>query len=286
MVDYPITVTVNVVEEEPQETWAQGTGKNPLPSSPVVLSRERERGEREWRVGGECGTNTSVLPLVEFSVTLAVCIKRAAVYGDDGEDQNHHNKPLGKETYSGKFIISNFHSSFRIRRANGTSNTTNATNTTSSNSSSTHRRPSLSTTLTHNHNHSAAPLSSSNANVYHPPHHFASSSNPPTNTQYKYPRDQLLGIFKNMDADKGTALNKVEALLGEWASSPGGSEAGGAANWSRPSENEGAEVCWDKEGTQKPIALKEMDEAEKEVRQDRAFNTGTLANFSSSSREM
>ncbi|RPA75710.1 hypothetical protein BJ508DRAFT_417974 [Ascobolus immersus RN42] len=153
-----------------------------------------------------------------------------------------------------------------IRRPNGTS-TTNATNT-SSTSSSTHRRPSLSTTLTHNHNSSAASLSSSNANVYHPPHHFQNSSSTPTNTQFKYPREQLLSIFKNLEADKSNALNKgVESLLGEWANSSGGGESGGASTWNRASEEQpqGAEVCWDRDGSQKPIALKEMDEAEKEL---------------------
>ncbi|RPA92217.1 hypothetical protein L873DRAFT_1838463 [Choiromyces venosus 120613-1] len=132
------------------------------------------------------------------------------------------------------------------RRANGTSN-------------SAHRRPSLSTTLSHpTSQHSQPPLTPSTSNVYHPPHHFNRSGvGNAVNTTYG--RDDLLGIFKAQEQN-GTLREVKDLMLGDLSSGSGG------GGWGRGGDEAGgAEVCWDKEGGLKPVSLEDMNEEEREL---------------------
>ena len=139
----------------------------------------------------------------------------------------------------------------RSRRANGTSNTS-------------HRRPSLSTTLTHppTSQHSQPPLTPSTSNVYHPPHHF-NRSGAGNVVSTAYAKEDLLSIFKAQEQN-GTLREVKDLMLGDLSSGSGG---GGGGGWGRSGDEVcGAEVCWDKEGGLKPVSLEDMNEEEKEVR--------------------
>ncbi|CUS12741.1 unnamed protein product [Tuber aestivum] len=140
----------------------------------------------------------------------------------------------------------------RSRRANGTSNPS-------------HRRPSLSTTLTHppTSQHSQPPLTPSASNVYHPPHHFnRSGAGNPASTSYG--KEDLLNIFRAQEQN-GTLREVKDLVLGDLGSA-GGSGGGGGGGWGRSGDEAGgAEVCWDKEGGLKPVSLEDMSEEEREL---------------------
>lgn len=131
----------------------------------------------------------------------------------------------------------------RSRRPNGTS--------------SSHRRPSLSTTLTHppTSQHSQPPLT---PNVYHPPHHpVRGGSAGVVNTTYA--KEDLLSIFKAQE-QSGSFRDIKDLLLGDLVTSNGG-------GWGRGGDEAGgAEVCWEKDGGLRPVSLEEMAEEEREVR--------------------
>ncbi|CAZ79995.1 unnamed protein product [Tuber melanosporum] len=132
------------------------------------------------------------------------------------------------------------------RRPNGTSN-------------SSHRRPSLSTTLTHppTSQHSQPPLTPSASNVYHPPHHF-NRSGAGSAVSTSYGKEDLLSIFKAQEQN-GTLREVKDLLLGDLGSGSGG-------GWGRGGDEAGgAEVCWDKEAGSKPVSLEDMSEEEKEL---------------------
>lgn len=138
----------------------------------------------------------------------------------------------------------------RTRRANGTSSTPTS-----------HRRPSLSTTLTHppTSQHSQPPLTPSGSNVYHPPHHYNRGGvGGSINTTYS--KDDLLGIFKQQDQNGGGLREVKDLILGELGHGSGG-------GWGRAGDEGigGAEVCWEKDGGLKPVSLEEMIEEEREV---------------------
>ncbi|RPB11824.1 hypothetical protein P167DRAFT_575016 [Morchella conica CCBAS932] len=136
----------------------------------------------------------------------------------------------------------------RTRRANGNSAT-----------SSTHRRPSLSTTLTHppTSQHSQPPLTPSGSNVYHPPHHYNRGGvGGSINTTYS--KDDLLGIFRQQE-QSGNSLRDVKDLV------LGDTSSGNSAGWGRTGDEGGADVCWDKDGGLKPVSLEELTEEEREL---------------------
>jgi len=156
---------------------------------------------------------------------------------------------------------------------NSTTNTTSPASLVSR-SSTGPRRPSLSTTLSHNpnhHNHNfvSSPLtpttsstslnSSTNSNLYHPPYHYNSQSgggggsNGGVNGPRSYSREEMLNIYKSMPS---VALEKgLQDLLKRIVDGDG---AGGGKDIL-------AEVCWVENGVIGPVALEEMTAEEREV---------------------
>ncbi|KAL7273781.1 kinesin-like protein [Rhizina undulata] len=134
----------------------------------------------------------------------------------------------------------------RTRRANGTS--------------STHRRLSLSTTLTHPPTPShQTPLTPSSSNVYHPPHHY-NRGGAGSFTSTSYGKEELLSIFKVQDQSGGLNRKIDELILGDIGSGGGWSREDAAGNTVA-----GAEVCWEKDGGLKPVSLEEMTEEERDL---------------------
>lgn len=89
-----------------------------------------------------------------------------------------------------------------------------------------------------------------------------------------YDKEQLLGIYKSQES-AGTLNRKLEelVLLSDFAN---GSTGRGGAGWGRSGDEpmSGAEMCWDKDGMQKPVSLEEPTEDEREVcRQPNALPT-------------
>ncbi|KAI5783013.1 hypothetical protein FPQ18DRAFT_358634 [Pyronema domesticum] len=123
-------------------------------------------------------------------------------------------------------------------------------------SNSTTRRPSLSTTLTHPINNS---LPSSASNVYHPPHHYNRQA---AVDKSSYGKDELLDIRRMQEAAGQLGSQLVDLLDTDF-------EGSGSANagWGRGGDDptNGVDLCWDKDGGLKPLALEPLTEADQEL---------------------
>lgn len=86
-------------------------------------------------------------------------------------------------------------------------------------------------------------------------------------TESRYSREQLLAVFKAQQESGPGSRDVSHLYVNNW-NPENTNGANGRSGWGRPSdtrETHGPEVCWDASGNILPIALEEMDEAERKV---------------------
>lgn len=130
------------------------------------------------------------------------------------------------------------------------------------NGSHTFRRPSqLNTAVSGTTRDSSATVQTPSSGVYLPPHMASGLGRSAVSLDNRYDKDQLLNIYKASSYQKD-----VDSLLTEgWA--PGQATAAGGS-WGRRDErdpNPGPEICWDSDGTTKPLSLTELTEEERDI---------------------
>lgn len=101
--------------------------------------------------------------------------------------------------------------------------------------------------------------------VYVPPHLSATRNG--NSQEYRYPREQLLDVVRDMSKTAAAEESVSELLAGTWLPSI----VNGSLDESAKSEDKdkdgmsGLDVCWDREGNAHPLGLTEMTDEEKEV---------------------
>jgi PERQ amino acid-rich with GYF domain-containing protein len=147
----------------------------------------------------------------------------------------------------------------RARRANGATQT--------------FRRPSHATTPSASSSQAASrdassvPYSApSNPGVYVPPH--AQSGRNGSSVEGRYPRDQLLQLFRSQRESNEIHHGLSDLYAGAWE--PNISNGTSSASWGRRDEHgresqSGVDLCWDRDGGILPLGLTEMTEDEREV---------------------
>jgi PERQ amino acid-rich with GYF domain-containing protein len=98
--------------------------------------------------------------------------------------------------------------------------------------------------------------------AYIPPHRNGTSS------EYRYSKDQLLSLFR-AEKEAGNLNEGLSSLfVGGWESNL--SNGINTSPWARRDEQRdtttGADICWDKDGSNPPLGLKDLTIEEKEVR--------------------
>ncbi|KAF2135521.1 uncharacterized protein K452DRAFT_323015 [Aplosporella prunicola CBS 121167] len=121
----------------------------------------------------------------------------------------------------------------------------------------TFRRPSHAASLS---NAAAATTSASSPGVYVPPHRNGAIA-----SETRYPRDQLLSLFRQHTEDSDDGL--ADLYAGSWE--PNSMNGASGTSWGRShdhaKENQpGAEVCWEREGHMQPVGLVDLTNEEKE----------------------
>lgn len=93
--------------------------------------------------------------------------------------------------------------------------------------------------------------------MYHPPHHY----NRQATANTTYGKEELLSLFKLQES--GGNLGKLQDLVDTDFGGPGPASGG----WGRSGDDptNGVDMCWEKEGGLKPVALEDMTEEEREV---------------------
>lgn len=147
----------------------------------------------------------------------------------------------------------------RSRRANGATQT--------------FRRPSHATTPSGSSSQ-AAPRDStgaqssvpSNPAVYVPPH--AQSGRHGSSLEGRYPRGQLLQLFRSQKGSEEIHHGLSDLYAGAWE--PNVSNGASGASWGRRDDHgregqSGVDLCWDRDGAILPLGLTDMTEDEKEV---------------------
>jgi len=147
----------------------------------------------------------------------------------------------------------------RSRRANGATQT--------------FRRPSHATTPSGSSSQAptrdssgAQPSAPSNSGVYVPPH--AQSGRNGSSLEGRYPRGQLLQLFRSQKGSDDIHDGLSELYAGAWE--PNVSNGTSGASWGRRDDQgresqSGVDLCWDRDGGILPLGLTEMTEDEKEV---------------------
>lgn len=84
----------------------------------------------------------------------------------------------------------------------------------------------------------------------------------------RYSKEQLLDLYKAQLGVEGSLRDALPDLyIGGWQ--PEISNGVGGASWSRSDQSrenqQGPDVCWDKDGAVEPLGLMEMDDEEREV---------------------
>ena len=135
----------------------------------------------------------------------------------------------------------------RPRRANGATQT--------------FRRPSA-TSMSSSTQQQDSSASSQPPPRYVPPHRNG------TLTDTRYSKDQLLDLYKAQQiSDAGLRDGLPNLFIGGWQ--PDIANGVPSASWGRSEQNRdaqlGPDICWDKNGTNEPLGLADMDEEEREV---------------------
>jgi PERQ amino acid-rich with GYF domain-containing protein len=88
-----------------------------------------------------------------------------------------------------------------------------------------------------------------------------------TISESRYTKEQLLGLYKNQREWDNWGKNVTDYFMADWNPRDG---APPAAAWGKKDDQQkdssGPEVCWDHAGQVQPLALVEMNEDEKDVR--------------------
>lgn len=121
----------------------------------------------------------------------------------------------------------------------------------------------------------------SSANVYVPPHmnsNYQSSYNRNgSSTESRYSKDQLLDLFRTQERNGFTSTDVNDLFVDGWSpSAVNGTSNGGWGKRDDSKEAVGPEICWDNEGSVKPLGMQAMSEEEKEVCRSMAMNVWTV----------
>lgn len=105
-----------------------------------------------------------------------------------------------------------------------------------------------------------------NSGVYVPPHLQATRNGSLTET--RYPKDQLLQLFRNQ-RDNADLSERLEGLyVGGWEPTiPNGVAAAGWGRRDDPSKDpqSGADICWEVDASVEPLGLDDLTEEERQV---------------------
>ncbi|KAI9816255.1 MAG: hypothetical protein M1827_001856 [Pycnora praestabilis] len=179
----------------------------------------------------------------------------SAAAGNSNSDSNSHNRNSVRGEGSGS-------GDWSRARTNGATQT--------------FRRPSLATTLSqsshqreNSQNHTLNSTTISNA--YVPPHlssnHQSNASRPGNPTELRYPKDQLLNLYRTQK-DAGELSRGVSNLyVNGWE--PKNTDGTSGGSWGKKDEQTkdnapGPEICWEHDGTVQPLGLLGMTDEEKE----------------------
>ena len=85
-------------------------------------------------------------------------------------------------------------------------------------------------------------------------------------SETRYSKDQLLDIYRAYDKNGQLNTNINDLFMDGWTpGSINGNETGGWGKKDDQRESAGADICWDFEGSVRPLSLSEMDGEEREV---------------------
>lgn len=134
----------------------------------------------------------------------------------------------------------------------------------------TFRRPSSISTSQRESGQSSTNPPPSAGGAYVPPHmnpnYQSSIGRNGVGNETRYSKDQLLDMFRGQEKNGPSSMNINDLFMDGWT--PGtvnGNENGSWGKKEDSRESAGTDICWDINGSVRPISLDEMDEEEREV---------------------
>ena len=85
-------------------------------------------------------------------------------------------------------------------------------------------------------------------------------------SETRYSKDQLLDMFKVHEKNGQLNTNLNDLFMDGWT--PGNANGNENGSWGKKDEHResaGTDICWDLEGSVRPVSLSEMDQEEREV---------------------
>ncbi|KAI9868755.1 MAG: hypothetical protein M1813_004606 [Trichoglossum hirsutum] len=135
------------------------------------------------------------------------------------------------------------------------------------NGSATFRRPSLSTTLSHQQNtQNQTSNSTGTSGVYVPPHAYTGAGRNGGASESRYSKDELLSIFRTQKESGELDKNLSNLMVGDW--SPGMADGARNGSWNKMDEDAngtGPDLCWEQNGKLEPLGLDPMTAEEKDA---------------------